>query len=231
MTEMNSKTPTIKHRRADSRFTYTYIPSNNGSATKGARVPLNTAAANPALNAEPHSKRLGHVLSIELGVKSVSPDTRIAMVANAWTPEVHDWLPKIKYRNDPSKVASRNLTWKDAMTQLVSEATQHACHRYLGWKCDVAITTNSPAATKWRDGPSRTVILNSLPAWIISVSVTDKKNAVRAITGANRLLSCESLSAISGNPKRNANILRGCTPFLFKNIEATDATVVKTTNV
>ena len=229
MTEVNRITPTIKHRRADSRFTYTYIPNNNGSATKGARVPLNTAAANPALNAEPHSKRLGHVLSIELGVKSVSPDTKIAMVANAWIPEVHDWLPKTQYLNAPIQDASRNPTWKDAMTQLVSEATQHACHRYLGWKCDVAVTTNSPAATKWRDGPSRTVMLNSLPAWISSVSLTDKKNAVRAITGANRLLSCESLSAISGNPIRNVNILRGCTPFLFKNIDATDAMVMKTT--
>lgn len=90
----------------------------------------------------------------------MSPDTRKAIVANAWTPEVQDWEPKTIYLNEPSQAESMNPVWKDAMTKLVNEAIQHAYHKYLRWKFDVAITTNSPAATKCRDGPSRTVMLN-----------------------------------------------------------------------
>lgn len=61
------------------------------------------------------------------------------------------------------------------------------------------------------------------------MSMTDNRNAVRAITGVNSSLACESLNAMSGSPRRKARMLSGCTPFLFRNIAAMDAMAKKTT--
>lgn len=61
------------------------------------------------------------------------------------------------------------------------------------------------------------------------MKVTDNRKAVRAIMGVNSSLACESLNAMSGSPRRKAKILRGWTPFLFRNIEAMDAMAKKTT--